>query len=112
MPIDAGKLNKKIVIQRQGSGQSAMGTPNGSWSTHATVWAERKDRKGRQSWESEGAGKVEAVMFTDWRFYKSSDTSDVSSDDRISYDSKIFDILTIREIGEDIIEATTRLRTN
>lgn len=112
MPLDPGQLNKNIVIQRQGSGQSAMGTPNGTWSTHATVWAERKDRKGRQSWESEGASKVDAVMFTDWRFYNTSDVSDVTSTDRVSYNSQTFDILTVREIGEDIIELTTRLRTN
>lgn len=112
MPIDPGKLNKKIVIQRLGSSQSAMGAPDGTWSTHATVWAERKDRKGRQIQESMGAEKVEAVAFIDWRFYNASNTSDISSTDRISYDSKIFEILTVREIGEDIIELTTRLMTN
>lgn len=112
MPIDPGKLNKKIVIQRQAASQSGMGTPNGAWSTHATVWASRYDRKGRQSWESEGAGKVEAVMFTDWVFYSSSDVSDIASSDRITHGGQTFDILTIREIGDDLIEATTRLRTN
>ena len=112
MPIDPGKLNKKIVIQRKGSGQSSMGTPNGTWSTHATVWAERRDRKGRESHEAEGAGKVEAIALIDWRFYNSSETSDITSTDRVSYDSKIFEILTTREVGEDVIEATTRLRTN
>lgn len=112
MPIDPGKLNKKIVIQRKGSGQDSMGAPNGTWTTHATVWAERKDRKSRQSQESEGSGKVEAVIFTDWRFYNSSETSDVASSDQITHGGKTFEILTVREIGDDVIEVTTRLRTN
>lgn len=112
MPIDPGSLNKKIIIQRKAAGRSAMGAESGAWATYNTVWAKRKDLNPRESWEADGAGKVEAQTLVDWLVQSTSQTTGVTSKDRISDGGQIFEILTVQTVGDDVIKFFSRLRTN
>lgn len=47
-------LNHRITIQRQGSGQSATGQPNGTWADTATVWAAVEPISGREYFNASG----------------------------------------------------------
>lgn len=112
MPIDPGQLDRKIVIEKRTDAVTSMGAKADAWEELTSVWAARYDRKARQSWEDEGPGKVTAFMYTDWRFYYTSETAPVSSDCRINSEGQVFDIMTVRRVGSDILEITSRLRTD
>lgn len=53
MPINAGRLRHRVTIETRGSGQDSYGQPSGTWSTHATVWAEVMPMSGRELIEGE-----------------------------------------------------------
>lgn len=49
----AGALDRRVVIQSATTAQDASGQPIETWSTFATVWAERKDLRGSERFASE-----------------------------------------------------------
>lgn len=57
--MHVGDLRQRITIQQLGSGQDTDGSPNGTWTDFATVWAEVKPLSGR---EKLAAQQVEAEV--------------------------------------------------
>ncbi|OAB31755.1 hypothetical protein PMSD_18390 [Paenibacillus macquariensis subsp. defensor] len=50
--LNAGKLNRRITIQKEGPSEDAAGypIPNPPWEDVATVWASREPLRGRELW--------------------------------------------------------------
>lgn len=46
--MKAGKLNRRVTIQRRATGEDAYGQPTQGWVDLFTVWAAIDDMKGRQ----------------------------------------------------------------
>lgn len=46
--MQAGRMDRQIVIQSAATVQDASGQPIQTWATFATVWAERKDIRGNE----------------------------------------------------------------
>jgi SPP1 family predicted phage head-tail adaptor len=46
--MEAGKLNRRVTIQRRAEGEDAYGQPAQGWADVVTVWAAIDDMKGRQ----------------------------------------------------------------
>lgn len=54
----AGSLNRRVTVQRKGSGHDAWGQPLQEWTDVATVWANVRVMSGR---EVGAAGSVESI---------------------------------------------------
>lgn len=108
--IDPGELDTKITVQRQSSGATVIDSP--TWATHTEPWAKREDLSSRETHEYAASAKKEAKQLTRWTVVFSSETSGITSTDRISYGGEIWDILTIRKVGLDALEILTRRSIN
>jgi head-tail adaptor len=89
--MKAGKLDRKIVIQRYTSGGvDAFGEDTaGSWGTFITVSATREDVSDS---EKVSAGQINAVRMSRFVIRSSINARSVLPTDRVSYDGCIWDI--------------------
>lgn len=90
-----GRMNRKIIIQEwtdDSPAISSYGEPSGSWTTFATMWAEKLDQRGREFFSS-GVTHEGTTIFRIWFI------DDITAKMRISYDGDIYDIKSIVEIG-------------
>lgn len=97
--MKAGKLDRKITIERYtNGGLDAFGEDTaGSWGTFITVSASRQDVSDS---EKVSAGQVNAVQMSRFVIRSSANSRTITPVDRVSYDSKIWDIHGIKETGE------------
>lgn len=63
----AGTLDRRITIQRATVTQDAAGQETEAWQTFATVWARRRDMRGRERWTGEQRYAARAAIY-DLRF--------------------------------------------
>lgn len=89
----AGTLDRRLTIKAPVDGQDSMGGPTVTYTTLATVWAEKQDKGGR---EFMAAQQVNAEVTTQFRIrYR----SDVTPEHRVTCDGLDFDILYVNEVG-------------
>ena len=94
----------EIVIQQTTETQDAYGELDDTWSTYATVWADKIEGKGAERYSAAKETAFSPVVFmirTD---------SGVTEKMRISYDSKIYDIISVDKIGRRMMNLVTELR--
>jgi len=91
--IRAGELDRRVVIQTNTPVQDAYGEPVESWGTLATVWAQYEALTGRERFVADQvAAEIDARFTIRHR-------SDVTPKQRISWDSKTWDIEAVLEVG-------------
>ncbi|OAB48462.1 phage head closure protein [Paenibacillus antarcticus] len=63
--LNAGKLNRRITIQKKGLSEDAAGYPitNPPWEEVATVWASREPLRGREFFEAAAAQAEKTVRY-------------------------------------------------
>lgn len=89
----AGELDRKIVIQSATETRDAYGAVTYTWGTFAEVWAKKKDLRGDEYFAAQQVNaKIDAIFTIRW-------LSGLLETMRISYDSKIWDIRNINELG-------------
>lgn len=94
----AGPLDRRITIQR-----NTPGATNGfneaaeSWADYVTVWAGRTDVRDS---EKVAAGQVMGSLMCRFRIRSSSETRTVTTKDRLSYDSRTWQIHGVKESTE------------
>jgi SPP1 family predicted phage head-tail adaptor len=88
--------NRLITIQRATTSQDDYGEPINTWATLLQVWAEAVPVS---DGERIAAAEVSATISMRFRVLYSSTIADVNPKDRISYDSKTWDIWGVKEIG-------------
>jgi len=91
--LGAGKLNKRITIQRATSTQDAAGEVVATWETLSTVWAKVKTLTGS---ELVNAKAVESRITVKVIVRK----TDVLITDRIIYGSRTLEILSVIDAHE------------
>lgn len=91
--IRAGRLDRKIIIERATETISSMGHPSKTWSTHKERRAEVVPVSGAEAMKFEREVSSEILKFT-IRYL-----GDLTVKDRIYYDSKYWDVEYFREIG-------------
>ena len=93
-----GRLRHRITVERQtGAAQDAYGGAVEDWTTLAARWAEIRPVNGREGFDADQPrGEVSHEI---WLRY-GADIADLSSADRITKGSRIFDIEAVRNIGE------------
>jgi SPP1 family predicted phage head-tail adaptor len=105
--MGAGKLDRRLIIQRKSVTESTSGEPIETWSPLATVWAQQRPNRGAERFSARQL-VGEAVMTFQMRYR--ADLA-LTVQDRIEYEGKLWDIKDIREIGRRVlheIDATAR----
>ena len=90
----SGRLNKKITIQKTTQAQSSIGEATDTWLTYAVRWASIEPLLGREYFESQQVNAEETIRFR-IRYL-----SGVTPKMRISWDSRLFDIRSVVNVGE------------
>jgi len=107
----AGRLDRRIVIQRAISSADAFNQPVETFSTLATVWAEAIPVNDGERMK---AGQTLADKMIRFTIRYSSTVDNVDPRDRIVFDGRTYDIAGVKEIGrrEGLeITATARAET-
>jgi SPP1 family predicted phage head-tail adaptor len=90
----AGSLDRRIVIERATSTVNALNEPVETWSTYATVWAQRKDVS---DGEKLAAGQVGSHLSSRFVIRSNTTTTAITPSDRISHDGALWSIHGIKE---------------
>jgi SPP1 family predicted phage head-tail adaptor len=98
----AGQLDRRITIEQNTPTQGPTGEEAASWSTLATVWAEVRQRRGREFFDShQVVAEIDTVFLIRHR-------TDVTAKMRVSWDGRLYDIHYVGEIGrKDGLELMT-----
>lgn len=93
--LNAGTLDKVLVIQSQASTLNAVNEKVGTWSTFATIRANVRNQPGTEQFESEQQTPRRRALVKAWN------RTDITEEMRIVYQSKNWDIISIMELGRD-----------
>jgi SPP1 family predicted phage head-tail adaptor len=94
--MEAGKLDRKIVIQRFTSTLDSYNEPVLSWSTLATRWASYQPISDGERFR---AGETAATASARFVIRYSSAVSTLSPKDQLTFDGDTWQILHVKEIG-------------
>uniref|UniRef100_A0A6M3J9L2 Putative head-tail joining protein n=1 Tax=viral metagenome TaxID=1070528 RepID=A0A6M3J9L2_9ZZZZ len=92
--MNAGQLNKRIVIQQYGSTQNEYGEQVKTWSTVKTVWASVQPLQGRE-WFNAKQIQSEVEVRMRLRY-----TTAITPKMRIQYNSLNYNIESVINVGE------------
>jgi SPP1 family predicted phage head-tail adaptor len=93
MPLNAGRLDRRITIEIKTVAQDEFGQPVETWTTLATVWAHKRDIRASEKFRAQQEIAEEAAVFEiRWR-------SGIDAGDRLVHDGKTYDIEGVAEIG-------------
>ena len=109
--MDAGRLDRRIVIQRATTSADAFNQPLETFAALATVWAAAVPVSDGERMK---AGQTLAGKMTRFTIRYSSEVADVDPRDRIVFDGRTYDIAGVKELGrrEGLeITATARAET-
>lgn len=103
--IRAGRFDRLIRFERNTpTGDDSIGTPVAAWAKLRDAWAAMNQISGTETFKSGKELSSRVSTFTVHYF------EGLTAADRISYDSKKWDILTIREIGRrELLEITAQV---
>lgn len=94
--MQAGKLDRRIVLQRATVATDAFNQPVQTWGTLATVWASAKPIS---DGERARAGEVFSSLSMRFQIRYSSTVANLDTRDRVVFDSRTYDIVAVKEIG-------------
>lgn len=95
----AGKLDRRIALQRYSTTKNEFNEDVPAWSTFATVWAGKSYRRAN---ETTTADEIAAIRVLRFEIRWSSPLEDLNPKDRIEYpigSGTLFDITEVNEIG-------------
>ena len=91
--MNAGELNRRIVIQQKNITRLASGAESSSWLTKANSWAKVIQKKQDEAIENESFIQASQLLF------KIRYRSDLNTEMRIQYNGSYYEIQSITEIG-------------
>jgi SPP1 family predicted phage head-tail adaptor len=107
MPIRAGNLDRRVVIQVNTPAQDAAGELVASWATLATVWAHVEPIAGSERFTAEQV-HAEATYRITIRY-----RSDVGPTNRITYGGDTYVIESALEVGrQEALELSCTVKTD
>jgi SPP1 family predicted phage head-tail adaptor len=108
--MQAGSLDRRIVLQRYSLTRDDLNNAVETWTTLATVWAEKLDISDR---ERVTAAQLGADITTRFRIRYSSAVAALNPKDRVLYGGRTYDVMGVKEIGRrEGLELTTAARTD
>lgn len=91
--IEAGKLDRRITLQRATATQDDAGQPISTWSTLAEVWAQVTPLAVREPFQAD-----QRAAWVDHKF-KIRYRSDVGPLNRVLYAGRTYDVVGVQELG-------------
>lgn len=95
-----GRMDSRITIERTTTTTNTYGERVNAWGTLATVWADVIYREGSGT-ESIQSAQVLSKQPVHFLIRYSTTVADVSPKDRVSYNSKLYNIETVQEVGRN-----------
>ena len=95
-----GRLDRKIQIQFRSLSQNDYGEAVASFSSTTDVWA-MLETKPRGKERIDG-GLETSVQNVNFLIRYSTDVNSVTSGDRVSYNSQLYDIESVQEVGRNL----------
>jgi SPP1 family predicted phage head-tail adaptor len=95
--MSAGKLDRRIVIERATSTPNAFNEPVLVWAPLLTVWAERKDVSDA---EKMSAGQISSMLMSRFVIRSSAAAKGVKPADRVNYDGRVWNIYGAKETSD------------
>ena len=93
----AGRLDRMVIIQRKTVVQDDHGEEIETWTNLDTVWAGRRDLRGKEFFAAQQENASISAVFT-LRY-----RNDITPDDhRISYEGRIYDIKSVIELCKNV----------
>lgn len=97
MSITAGKLDRKITIQRYTSVPNEFNEPIETWADFITRRAMRRDVSDSEKF---AAGQIGSILNTRFVIRSSVDARTITTKDRIIHEGSTFNILGVKEANE------------
>ena len=94
----AGNLNRLVTFQRRVAGADDFGNVTNGWANLLTVWADVRETLGKEAVE---AGRVEASRTATVRIRRSTGSTALTAEDRMSYNGALWNIRSIAEVSRD-----------
>lgn len=100
--MQAGKLNKRITLQRRDATLDSFGTEDqNTWADVFTCWSRIAMQGGKEFQRAQIiVADIEQLFVTRY----CSELSDVTEKDRIYYNGKYYDIRSVNNVGERNVE--------
>jgi len=95
-PVDAGKLDRLIELQRKTETKNSLGQPTETWSTYVKVSAQKMERSVRSVFASDQMQANRTVIFR-IRY-----RSGVTDTDAVFFEGQRFEIRGISEVGRRV----------
>lgn len=92
----AGRLDRQITIQRKSLTQSDSGEEQTAWADVATVWAEKVENRGPERFTTQ---QIVGHAIKTFRFRWSTTVDEITTEHRVLFDGRAYDITDVREIG-------------
>lgn len=106
----AGRLGRRIVLERVEISQSDSGQPTETWTELARLWAALRPLRGWEKPASPGHAAHEEVAF-EMRW--GSSWADLNPKDRIVCAGVVYDILAVHEIGRrEVLKAVAKRKAD
>ena len=93
--MKAGKLDRRITIERETETVDRYGTPSATWAPIVTVWAQRITQSTDEFLAAPGEATTAAVFRIRYR-------PDVRMTDRVVFEGEAFNIVETKEIGRRV----------
>jgi SPP1 family predicted phage head-tail adaptor len=91
--MNIGEFDRQITLERAVSSQDAIGAVTNTWATLAEVWGSVVPMTGTEVFRSGRVTSGQVARFRIWYF------PGLTVKDRINYDSQLWNISYVREIG-------------
>ncbi len=93
--MNPGKLDRLCTMQTLTAGRDSGGTPTESWGGDLELWCGYEEKAGREWFGADQRAGEDAVVFT---IRYGTNTSGLTTKDRIVFESKNYNILSIKEM--------------
>lgn len=94
--MEAGKLDRRITLQRLTTVRTKSGDETETWAEVATVWAQKIEARGDERFS---AATLVGKINRSFRILYSPEVSDVDTTWRVMFDDDVHQIIAYREIG-------------
>ena len=106
--MEAGRLDRRVVLKRRKSGTDGFGEPVDQWTTLSAVWANVAPVSDGERWR---AGETLAAKLCRFTIRWSAAVAVLDPRDQIEYDGRTWDIQGVKEVNRrEFLEITAAAR--